>query len=143
MHSYLLISTHDSYDTLHAKPPAKLSNTASFNLKELSSQLVEIGKVEPSALLGVPVQAESYHETMKKQQRRLYSWPSREVDGFEEDGGADADWIPRMRALESTASLSVATFTSLLIEFVARLDHLVDAVDILAKMARFKEDRKG
>lgn len=78
---------------------------------------------------------------MKKQQRRLHSWPSREVDDFEEDGGAEAGLIPRMRALESTAALSLATFTSLLIEFVARLDHLVDAVDVLAKMAKFKAEK--
>lgn len=143
MQSYLLASIHDSSDYLPvSKPPIKLSPAASFNLKGLSpDRLAETSKVEPVALVqGVPaVQAEStYHEMMKKQQRRLYSWPSREVDEFEDDGVADhAGLIPRMRALESTAALSLATFTSLLIEFVARLDHLVDAVDFLAKMANF------
>lgn len=138
MHSYLLTSNHD------AEPPTKLPITTSFNLKELPNKPAELAKINvPSTPPEVPVQAESYHETMRKQQRRLYSWPSREVDEFEEDEGGDADLIPRMRALESTASLSLATFTSLLIEFVARLDHLVDAVDVLAKMAKFNEERKG
>ena len=50
------------------------------------------------------------------------------------------DTLPRMRALESTAALSLATFTSLLIEFVARLDHLVEAVDQLAVMAKFNHE---
>lgn len=85
-------------------------------------------------------QAETYHETMRKQSRRLHSWPSREVSAFEEDGGFTADFLPRMKALESTATLSLATFTSLLIEFVARLDHLVEAVDQLSKMAKFKNE---
>ena len=68
--------------------------------------------------------------------KRLHSWPSREVDAFEEEGGGGHS-LPRMKALDSTAALSLATFTSLLIEFVARLDHLVEAVDQLAVMAKF------
>ncbi|WOK91396.1 aluminum-activated malate transporter 9-like [Canna indica] len=81
----------------------------------------------------------SYHEAMKKQQRRLYSWPSRVVDELGEDGVESGKLIARMRALESTAALSLATFALLLVEFVARLDHLVDAVDELAATAKFKQ----
>lgn len=54
---------------------------------------------------------------MQPVSRRKYSWPSQEVDAFE-DG---ADGIGRIRAWENTAALSLVTFTSLLIEFVARL----------------------
>lgn len=82
-------------------------------------------------------QTEPYREIMGKQLRRLYSWPSREVDAFEEE---NADLVPRMRALESAAALSLANFTSSLVEFVARLDHLIEAVDKLSKMAKFKPD---
>ncbi|XP_010915751.1 aluminum-activated malate transporter 9 [Elaeis guineensis] len=142
MHSYLLITSNPDYYDCPAKPAAKPLKTLSFNPKDFSDGLTEpeTTKVEPNAPLTMAVQAESYHETMKKQQRRLHSWPSREVDDFEEDGGIDAELIPRMRALESTTALSLATFTSLLIEFVARLDHLVEAVDKLAKMAKFKQE---
>ena len=54
--------------------------------------------------------------------------------------GYGTEFLPRMRTLESTAALSLATFTSLLIEFVARLDHVVEAVDGLCKMASFKHE---
>lgn len=74
---------------------------------------------------------------MKKAYRRLFSWPSREVDVYEA-GGVGGDLPCRMEALESTTALSLATFASLLIEFVARLDHLVDAVEELSTMAKFE-----
>uniref|UniRef100_A0A0E0JIE5 Uncharacterized protein n=1 Tax=Oryza punctata TaxID=4537 RepID=A0A0E0JIE5_ORYPU len=79
------------------------------------------------------------HESTRRQ--RL-SWPSREADELEEAeaGGGYAAMMVRMRALERTAALSLATFASLLLEFVARLDHLVDAVDELSKLAKFREE---
>ncbi|KAK1275253.1 Aluminum-activated malate transporter 9 [Acorus gramineus] len=127
IHSYLLTTTHHEYSS--PKPPSK-----------------PLDLPDPTQNPPPPTihRAESYHETMRKQQKRLHSWPSREVDEFGEEGGFGGgdggEMIRRMRALESTAAMSLATFTSLLIEFVARLDHLVDAVDELAKMARFKEE---
>ncbi|KAK9276409.1 hypothetical protein L1049_005942 [Liquidambar formosana] len=154
-HSYLLTTTCDPPDTF-SKPLPKISPTLSSTLSDLSNQQAELdGKTTaseqnsnpltqttPSTGNLQPALAESYHETMRKQSRRLhYSWPpAREVDAFEEEGGPVVD-LPRMRALESTAALSLATFTSLLIEFVARLDHLVEAVEELSRMAKFKHER--
>lgn len=151
LHSYLLISNIESTDNF-SKPFPKLSQTLSTAPFDLSSQFPELdsnnlvknsdptNQTTPSDTIALGHPVESYHEMMRKQSRRQYSWPSREVDAFEEEGGVAVDFVPRMRALESTAALSLATFTSLLIEFVARLDHLVEAVDELSNMAKFKHE---
>lgn len=138
MHSYLLIPTFDPPDNF-----PKLSHTLSTTLYEPSNQFTEFDSDNPeknSGTLQQAQQGESYHEMMRKQSRRLHSWPSIAVDAFEEDGGPTMDSVPRMKQLESTTALSLATFTSLLIEFVARLDHLVEAVEELSKMAKFKHE---
>ncbi|KAF8379631.1 hypothetical protein HHK36_029073 [Tetracentron sinense] len=147
MHSYLLTSSCDLPDN-PSKPLPRLSHAFSSTLSDLSNCLAELGSNNLEQPLNPlpqntssgalpPTQTESYHEAMRKQPRRLHSWPSREA---EEEGGLGADFLPRMRALESTAALSLATFTSLLIEFVVRLDHLVEAVDELSKNAKFKRE---
>uniref|UniRef100_A0ACD5VDA1 Uncharacterized protein n=2 Tax=Avena sativa TaxID=4498 RepID=A0ACD5VDA1_AVESA len=132
LHSYLFTASHEDNS---AKPQSKTSRAVTFNLNMKQSDDAE-SKIPGNTATQV---AESYHEMMKRQQRRLHSWPSREVDYFDDNENVVSDMIPRMRALESTAALSLATFTSLLIEFVARLDHLVEAVEKLSQMARFKQ----
>jgi len=86
-------------------------------------------------------QVECYHEITRKQLKRLYSWPPREVDAFEEDSEKNIKLLAgerKAKALESTAILSLTNFAFSLVEFVARVDHLIEAVDKLSKMAKFK-----
>ncbi|XP_024987074.1 aluminum-activated malate transporter 9-like [Cynara cardunculus var. scolymus] len=123
MHLYLHASGYEQSDN-SSKPFPKLSHTLSSTISNLSNQLAEFNTEITE------------DETRRKQSTRQYSWPSRDTSTFEND----TNDIPRIRAWESTAALSLATFTSLLIEFVARLDHLVEAVNELSKMAKFKHE---
>ncbi|XVF53002.1 hypothetical protein PTKIN_Ptkin05aG0063400 [Pterospermum kingtungense] len=146
MHSYLLTAHCDPPDN-SSKPLPKLSHAQSSTLYDLPDHLddpdntsLETSSNKLTQTMNSGTLPQCYHEMMRKQSRRQHSWPSREVDAFEDEGGFSTDFLPRMRALESTAALSLATFTSLLIEFVVRLDHLVEAVDELSKTAKFKLD---
>ncbi|XP_023532729.1 aluminum-activated malate transporter 9-like [Cucurbita pepo subsp. pepo] len=129
-HSYPLTPTCDSLD-LSSKLQSKLSTASSNSLYDLPSLLAEIN--------GNGTQAEACVELVRKQSRRQHSWPLREMDVFDDGGGVPVEYLQRMRKQESTAAMSLANFTSLLIEFVARLDYLVETVDELSKMAKFKD----
>ncbi|MBA0554080.1 hypothetical protein Golob_013208 [Gossypium lobatum] len=141
MHSYLLTPHYDLPDN-SSNPLPKLSHvlpTTPYDFLDQEDDVCSTNHEKSSNHLTQNL-TESYYEMMRKQSRRLNSWPSSEVDPFEKGGGFRIGILPQMRAVKSTAALSLTTFTSLLIEFVVRLDHLVEAVDELSKMAKFKHE---
>lgn len=73
--------------------------------------------------------------TDEKYFRKQTSWPAH--ISFQAD--AIMTKQEESKTYESASSLTLATFTSLLIEFVARLQNLVDSFEELGEKAKFKD----
>ncbi|KAH7443603.1 hypothetical protein KP509_02G041800 [Ceratopteris richardii] len=68
--------------------------------------------------------------------RKQNSWPNQPIDDF--NFAKDSLLEQRVRVLETASALSLGTFTTLLMEVALRLDYVVEAVDELSDMAKFK-----
>eukprot|EP00249_Psilotum_nudum_P002652 c15778_g1_i1 orf=683-2353(-) len=70
------------------------------------------------------------------QLKKLNSWPSRDTNDL--CCVTTSMLEQRVRVLESASALSLGTFASLLVEVVARLEYVVNAVEELSQLAKFK-----
>ncbi|XP_076905360.1 aluminum-activated malate transporter 9-like [Bidens hawaiensis] len=89
----------------------------------LSQDICDMKQTQKCSLL------KSAHSSTERLQRAI------DTRLFNKDNNVEED---EMNYQSQRQSMSLVTFTSLLVEFVARLDHLVEAVNDLSKMAKFK-----
>ncbi|PKU79394.1 Aluminum-activated malate transporter 9 [Dendrobium catenatum] len=126
----ILLNLHEAAEELQKKIDRR-----SYLL--VNAELWEIGK-RPEGLevdLDGVAFTERLHKPLviKSQSETQISWPARSLNIDE------AVHEEESRTYESASALSLSTFASLLIEFVARLQNVVNAFEELSEKAKFKE----
>uniref|UniRef100_A0A7N0ULU0 Aluminum-activated malate transporter n=1 Tax=Kalanchoe fedtschenkoi TaxID=63787 RepID=A0A7N0ULU0_KALFE len=124
--SYILINSQ-SWDA--NQRPQVLDDPTAFNdfiFTSLSQTVLDMG--------GGFITPQPSTDSMFRRNSNFPSWPSRA--SFQTDIPVNEK---ESKTYESASSLSLATFASLLIEFVARLQYLVDTYQELSEVAKFKE----
>ncbi|CAI0459068.1 unnamed protein product [Linum tenue] len=141
----LLLQVHEAAEELQTKVDLKsylLVNSESWAggkqqpNKEFENEAQD-GKDEEGAIHSINDRSSSLREwtaSCESIQQPPLSWPR-----ISFVGGPVPNLEQESKVYESASSLSLATFASLLIEFVARLQNLVDEFQELGEKARFKD----
>ncbi|BAT93633.1 hypothetical protein VIGAN_08015200 [Vigna angularis var. angularis] len=131
--------------------PQALSDSINEALQNLNDEL----KSQPQLFLGSKNFGGSTHaeedtrvsfSSVRSDCSSMFEYKSRELSGEMSVEGHKKVLKPLMSkivmtSLEFSEALPFAAFTSMLVEMVAKLDHVIDAVDDLAKLSRFREFR--
>ncbi|KAH9771892.1 Aluminum-activated malate transporter 4 [Citrus sinensis] len=132
--SYLLVNSESWAAVAQRK---ELQDSENFNEvkddeNKVINSLSEVCDAQnPNMGMNPPMQEWISSENMS---RNPVSWPRMSFHNIESTLG-----LQESKVYESASSLSLATFASLLIEFVARLQNLVEAFEELCEKANFKE----
>lgn len=131
--SYLLVNSESLEIGIH---PMELEHQE--NLLDKDNESMQLGFKSLSEtvldLRSLPVWTPSKFDYSKDMSREQISWPL----GLSLNGDAVGKET-ECKTYESASALSLATFVSLLIEFVARLQNVVDAFEELSEKAAFEE----
>lgn len=132
--SYLLVNSQSWEGVRKAK---ELEDPQTFNdVKDNESKGLVINSLSEIQNPNMSVEPASMPQWISSESvlKKPISWPRLSFTG-------DAMLISEQesKVYESASSLSLGTFSSLLIEFVARLQNIVDAFEELCEKANFKE----
>lgn len=130
-HSFLLINS-ENWEAVRQHQSKE--NERSSNLTNENNKQSVINESGDDSQLNISIQ-QSVSELSFAQQasKSLVSWPHLSFCNDAIVNEAES------KVYESASSLSLATFASLLIEFVARLQNLVDEFQDLSEKANFKD----
>ncbi|XP_045818552.1 aluminum-activated malate transporter 4-like [Trifolium pratense] len=130
-HSYLLVNS-ENWEAVRQHQSRQ--NEKSQNLIDENNKQLATNELGDDSKLSISIQhsvaESSFAQTMNKS---LVSWPHLSFCTDVILNEAES------KVYESASSLSLATFASLLIEFVARLQNLVDEFQDLSEKAKFKD----
>ncbi|XP_021718991.1 aluminum-activated malate transporter 9-like [Chenopodium quinoa] len=125
--SYLLVNS----EFWEIGNPQNPGQTPDFLTADYESAMPEVKSVSDLQALHTSLDGENNHGTHRKQ--ASLPAPLLSVDENKERNQDES------KTYESASALSLATFSSLLVEFVARLQNLVEAFKELSEKAEFKE----
>lgn len=140
--SYLLVNAESweigNREKGHVEPQESLTLDDDENkvleYKSLSEAVLDLRSVKLPTNWTAPNHKSTLCPDTPTKMEKQISWPARL--------SFDADSVPHLeksKTYESASALSLATFSSLLIEFVARLHNVVDSFEELSEKANFKE----
>lgn len=134
--SYLLVNS-ECWEV--AKQPQELQDLENLiDAKENENMQLEFKSASETVLdirsLTISITCPTPKDSQDNLIRKQASWPSR--ISFSTDESMEEK---KCRTYESASALSLATFASLLIEFSARLQNVVDSFEELSEKANFKE----
>lgn len=117
----------------------------SYLLLEPKPRTVISPELSQSSALNSPRSSSFHKNDAESYCEKLCSMPSPkefdDPDEEENDGGGGEGGLEKTRGSDIASNLALGTFASLLMEFIARLDHLVEAVHELGVLAKFKFEK--
>ncbi|KAJ3694800.1 hypothetical protein LUZ60_000177 [Juncus effusus] len=132
--SYLLVN-YENWEQLLVKRKGDGAGDVNVNGEVVVNQ-EQLGELKSmKSMLQTSFSRFSSSSTLEKIFRKQSSWPARR--SFHPSDSLLSE--EESKTYESASALSLATFASLLIEFVARLQNLVNAFEELSEKAEFKE----
>jgi hypothetical protein len=136
--SYLLVNTERWDTSKQAERINDAMNGSNVNVKEDHNDVIEpriADQTSAKHYMSLPASTFlSRYESQSTIDVTLLSWPARR--SFHPNMPLEDE---ESKTYESASALSLATFSSLLIEFVARLQNVVDAFEELSEKANFKD----
>lgn len=131
----VLQKVHSSAERLQSKIEEQ-----SYLLRNFKPGIIISLELSHDSPLDNPLSSPNHQNDVESNCETAMKKPIEFHDSEEDEGGGEVEGgVDKTRASEIASALALWTFASLLMEFMARLDHLVGAVYDLGMLAKFKD----